>query len=99
MILDYTSVGLDLIGIIFALGAGFYFYQTASALEGDALQRGMYVLATTPFLIALSAILDLLSELGILQVWDAVHYFTRIIFILVLFVGARTIVRAWKKID
>jgi hypothetical protein len=98
LILDYPSICLDILGIVLALGAGVYLCQTAIALNGDVLQRGMLILAATPFLIALSATLDLLSELGILTVYDALHFFARIVFILVFFVGARSIVQAWRGI-
>ena len=97
--LDYISIGLDVVGIVLSLAAGVYFYQTADALQGDALQRGMLILTATPFLIAISAALDLLSELDILQVYNALHYLTRIVFIFVLFLAARMIVQAWKKMD
>ena len=82
-----------------AFGAGFYLYITAKALEGDALQRGMKIIAAAAFLIVVSAFLDLLSEIAVLQVYDAVHYFVRIIFVVVLFAGARSIVLAWRKLD
>ena len=92
------SIGLSVVGIVFALGAGFYLYITAKELEGDTLQPGMKLLATAAFLIVFSSLLDLLSEVGVVQVFDTVHYFVRIIFILVLFLGARSIVFAWRKL-
>ena len=59
----------------------------------------MVILSASPFLIALSALLDLLSELGVVQVYGAIYSFMRIIFILVLFLGARSIVMGWKKLS
>lgn len=93
------SSGLSVVGFVLAFGAGFYLYTTAKALEGDALQPGMRLLAAAAFLIVISAFFDLLSDVAVLPVYDTLHYFVRIIFIGILFVGARSIVLAWRKLD
>jgi hypothetical protein len=95
----FLAIGLDVVAIALALGTGFYLYQTSAALKGDVVSRGMTILTIVPFLIAVNTLLDLASELGIVQLYGPIHYFARILFIVVLFVAARTIVQAWKNLS
>jgi len=95
--MDYDLV-LDVVGSVFALVAAFYLQQIAQVLKGGVLGRGMTIIAASPLLIALSAAFELLSESGFGEVYDVVHDLLRVAFILVLLIGARSIVEAWKKL-
>ena len=93
-----AEVVLDIVGILLSLGAAFYLYALAKVLRGGVLERGMTILAISPVLLALSALLDMLSALGFGEAYGFIRDVNRIIFILVFFIGARSIVVAWRKV-
>ena len=95
--MDY-SVILDLLGSVFALGSAFYLGKIAQVLKGGMLARGMTIIAASPLLVALSAVFELLSQLGFGEVYGIIHDLMRLAFIFVLLAGARLIVVAWSKL-
>jgi len=93
-----AEVILDVLGILLSLGTAFYLYALAKVLRGGVLSRGMIILAISPLLLALSALLDMLSALGFGEAYSFLRDLNRIVFILVFFFGARSIVVAWRKL-
>ena len=93
-----AEVVLDVVGILLSLGTAFYLYALAKVLRGGVLERGMTILAISPVLLALSALLDMLTALGFGEAYGVIRDLNRIIFILVFFIGARSIVVAWRKL-
>ena len=79
MHIDFAAISLDVLGIVLALSTGFYLYQTSRALRGDVMARGTTILTVAPFIIALSALLNLLDDFGVLQALSPIHYFTNLV--------------------
>jgi len=96
--MDYVDVGIDAFAIILSIGAFFYLYHLAMILKGGTIARGVTLIAISPLLIALSAFLELLEELGIGEVYGILHDFARVVFVLVLLVGARSIFLSFSRL-
>ena len=96
--MDLLAVALDILAIVLASGAGFYLYQTSAALKGDVMGRGMATMTIALVIIVVNTLLDLSGDVGILQLFTPIHYFTRILFIVVLFIGASSMVQGWKRL-
>ncbi|HUK49497.1 MAG TPA: hypothetical protein VLV18_00570 [Terriglobales bacterium] len=92
------AVALDILAIILASGAAFYLYQTSAALKEDVMGRGMALMTVALVIIVVNGILDLLDDLEVTQLYTPIHYFTRIVFIVVLLVGASLMVQGWKRL-
>jgi len=96
--MDLLAVALDILAIVLASGAAFYLYQTSAALKEDVMGHGMAMITIGLAIIVVNSILDLLDDLGITQLYTPIHYFTRIVFIVVLFLGASSMVQGWKRL-
>ena len=88
---------LDVLAVVLALGASFYLFQVVRVLKGGILEHGMALIAASPILVALSAFFEALSELGYGDFYNAVHDVFRLAFIIVLLLGARSIIFTWRK--
>jgi hypothetical protein len=96
--LNYNVV-LDLVAIFVALGAAFYLYKISGVLKGGVLGRGVRIIALTPIIIALSTSLELLWQLGVDPAYGTFHDIVRLVFLIVLLVGARSVVMGWRKLQ
>ena len=83
-----AEIVLDVLGILLSLGTTFYLYKLAKVLRGGMLERGMTILAISPVLLALSALLDMLFVSGFGEVYGFIRDLNRIVFIIVFFLGA-----------
>ena len=88
---------LDVLGVVLALGASFYLFQIVRVLKGGILEKGMTLIAASPVLVALSALFEALFEMGYGDLYNGVHDVFRLAFIIVLLLGARSIVLTWRK--
>jgi len=95
----YEIFIVSLVSVILEVGLAIYLYQIFRVCKGGFLERGMLIVAVSPVFMILSSIFDALSELGYGATFEVAHDIFRIAFVLLLFLGFRSIVIDWKKLN
>jgi hypothetical protein len=93
----YTLFLVNFVSIILELGLTIYVYRLYRIYRGGTLARGIRILVAAPVFMILSALGDALSELGYGAVFETAHDVFRITFVLLLFLGFRSMVMVWRE--
>ena len=90
---------VNIVSIVLEAGLAVYLFRIFRVLKGGAFTNAMRIIAIAPAFMILSAIGDTLSELGYGGgAFEFVHDLFRVAFVLLLFLGFRSMVVAWRKL-